>query len=118
MFAGCGGGGKSNTDTGPTGTSDPQAKVAAQAYLDAYTHKNAKAICRTLTPLVQRQLGDNKGTCVKTIRPSLKGASFPKLIVADAKVTGTKAAATITGSKRQVMLQKIGTSWKVYDGGS
>jgi hypothetical protein len=117
VIAGCGGGGKKSSDV-PTGTPDPQAKTAAQAYLDAYTAKDAKAICARLTPLVQKQLADNKGTCLKTIRSNIKNQKYPKLTVAKALSTGDTAAAFVQGSKRQVRLQRVAAAWKVYDGGS
>lgn len=117
LIAGCGGDEK-KTDTGPSGTPDTAAKTVAQAYLDAYAAKDAKAICTLLTPKVQTQLADNKGTCVKTVRFSIKTTGFPKLEVADARAEGDMASATVQGSERQVRLQRVGSTWKVSDGGS
>lgn len=118
-IAGCGGGkGASKTSTLPVGDPNPQAKSAAQAYLDAYSARDPRAICKLLTPKVQKQLADNKGTCIKTVTSSIKKQKFPKLTVAEAYVDGTNATATITGTARQVKLQQIGGAWKVYDGGT
>ncbi|MFL5844100.1 MAG: hypothetical protein ACJ762_05340 [Solirubrobacteraceae bacterium] len=116
-FAGCGGGDDDKGTAKPKGTSDPQAKAAAQAYLDAYSAKDPVAICKSLSAKIQKQLADNKGTCVKTVRFSLKGQKFPKLVVADALADGTTAVATITGAERQIRLQRE-SGWKVVDGGS
>lgn len=116
LIAGCGGSDKKSAE--PKGTPDPAAKSAAQAYLDAYTAKDAKKICGLLIPKVQKQLADNKGTCVKTMRFSIKTGSFPRQVVAKALAQGSLATATVTGSDRQIKLQKVAGSWKVYDGGN
>jgi hypothetical protein len=118
-IAGCGGGDDdAKTSTLPPGKPDPQAQSAAQGYLDAYSEKDPKAICRALSPKVRKQLADNKGTCVKTIAFSIKGLKFPKLTVSETFVDGLNATATITGTTRQVKLQQIGSAWKVVDGGT
>src|SRR4051812_22668131 len=87
-LAGSGGSDGKSSANKPKGTPDPQAKASAQAFLDAYTARDAKAICASLTPAVKKQLADNKGSCVKTLRFSIKGQTFPKLTVAQALVDG------------------------------
>jgi hypothetical protein len=119
LTAGCGGGDKSKKPTTPAGKPNAAAKAVAQRYLDAYTARNAKQICSTLAAKVQKELADNKGTCIKTIRFSLKGikGDFPKLVVKQAYAEGPKAIATITSSQREITLQVEGGAWKVADGG-
>ena len=117
-IAGCGGGGDSKSKAAtPAGTANPKAKAAAQQYLDAYAAQDPKAICATLTPKVQKQLADNKGTCVKTVRFSIKGQKFPHLVVAQAYANGGTARATINNTQRQITLQLVKGGWKVLDGG-
>jgi hypothetical protein len=119
VIAGCGGGGTGTSGKpAPTGKSDPRAKAAAQAYLDAYTAKSVKRICELLAPTAKRQVADVKGSCSKTIRFSLHKNTFPKLTVAQATATGNTAAVTIRHSQRQLKLQRVGGTWKVLDGGT
>jgi hypothetical protein len=118
VLAGCGGGGSSKPK-GLPGTPDPAVKQAAQAYLDAYAAKDPAAICARLTPLVRKQLADNKGTCVKTIRFSLRKAkTFPKLTIGEARADGDTGRALVKGQSRQVSLKRVGGSWLVSDGGT
>lgn len=117
-LSGCGGGDDTSADPSkPSGSPDPEAKVAAQRYLDAYKNKDAAAICDTLAKDLRDQLADDKGTCVKTIKASLKGVKFEKLTVTKALSDGDVAHATIEGSARQVTLEKDGSEWKVVNGG-
>src|SRR3954447_12768966 len=88
-IAGCGGGDDSkSTVTTPPGTPNPQAKATAQRYLDGYNAQDPKAICATLAPKVQKQLADNKGSCAKTVRFSIKSQKFPRLTVGQAYADG------------------------------
>jgi hypothetical protein len=116
--AGCGGGGSSKPKSmTPAGKPDSAAKQTAQRYLDAYNAKDPNAICRTLAARVRKQLADNKGTCEKTVKSSLKG-TYDQLQVKEAYADGSAAAATVVGSQRQVQLVREQGSWKVIDGGS
>ena len=118
VVEGCGGGGSSTTTTTPAGRSIPAARAAAQAYVDAYTARDPKAICRVLIPPVRKQLADNKGTCVKTVRFSIRGQKFPHVTIKAATGDRGTATATIAGSVRQIKLQNVAGAWKVSDGGT
>lgn len=109
-------GGSASKPAAPAGTKDPAAARAAQAYVDAYTHHQAKRICALLADTVRAQL-TQKGSCAATIRASFQGAD-PRLAVAGATRQGATAVATFKGSSRQVTLRRQGAAWKVVDGGT
>jgi hypothetical protein len=116
VLAGCGGG--DSGDSGPKGTPDPEAKKAAQEYIDAYAAGSPPRICAALAGSVRKQLADDKGTCEKTIAANIKGQNFEKLTVKEALADGGTAHAIFEGIPRQITLVRDPSAWKVSDGGT
>jgi len=123
--AGCGGGDKKPATTATTttlapgglqGANDPAAQAAAQRYVDAYTAKDAAAICSALAQSVRTQLAGSKG-CAATIRKTLIH-TYPKLTAKRSYVNGDTAIVTFQGSPRQVTVQREQGDWRVVNGGT
>lgn len=99
------------------GTTDgnPQAaRIVAQAYLDAYSSRNAAAICRLiLPPLAVSFATQGGGSCERRLAPTLTPADGP---FRTGKVDVVERNATVQvagGSGRDVTLAKLGSIWRV-----
>jgi hypothetical protein len=97
------------------------ARVVAQAYLNAFTARNATAICRVLAPEVTAAL-PNGQTCEERVGLLLHRA-YPRLIVGRVRrVPGPPlnprfAVAVPAERGRWITVGRYGSIWRVIDGG-
>lgn len=117
--AGCGGASTTKKATSPLpGTPSPEAKKVAQAYLDAYAAKSARRICTVLAPSARSGLTGGKGTCLTAMRKALKGTVPDGLTAGETRAVGDTAHALVIGGVRQITLMRVGSTWKIVDGGT
>jgi hypothetical protein len=95
--------------------------VVAQAYLDAFTARNAHAICRVLAPEVRQALATGR-TCEAALAPQLR-RRYPRLTVGSihkvpSPPLNPRFAVEIPAQPgRVVIVGRYGSTWRVVDGG-
>jgi hypothetical protein len=98
------------------------AAIVAQAYLDAYTARDAAGICRVAAPEVQQAIAAGQPSCATVLQPQL-ARRYPRLTVGDAHSAPSPplnpriALAVREQPGREIVVGRYGSIWRVIDGG-